>query len=231
MRCRRLSLRVALMAMATFGAVSAAAAADDWKDALAAALKSRYVVTTRSWTGHVERPGTVLVIQKEGLMADRPKVAMKPTVIRNGTIEGTGGGGLVLGLGGRALKTGDHVYVFDIRVKDDAVIMIIATVDTVDVATRGSTRASTQEAALSFAYDPAALRTASADQVAEAISPWLRTETETSASKTVALGQTMDDVKKALGTPEKIVDLGAKVVYVYRDMKIVFKDGKVADVQ
>ncbi len=231
MRWQRMPAAIAVALVTLFGASSVAAAGDDWKENLAAALKSRYVITTRSWTGHVERPGTVLVIQKEGLRADRPKVAMKPTVIRNGTIEGTGGGGLVLGLGGRALKTGDHVYIFDIRVKDDAVVMIIGTVDTVDVVARGSTRASIQEAALSFAYDPAILQTTSPDQVASAISPWLRTEEETSASKTVALGQSMDDVKKALGAPEKIVNLGAKVVYIYRDMKIVFQDGKVADVQ
>ena len=36
---------------------------------------------------------------------------------------------------------------------------------------------------------------------------------------------------KILGNPNKIVDLGAKQTYVYSDMKIVFKDGVVADVQ
>jgi len=29
----------------------------------------------------------------------------------------------------------------------------------------------------------------------------------------------------------KIVNLGAKKIYVYKDMKVTFKDGKVSDVQ
>ena len=42
---------------------------------------------------------------------------------------------------------------------------------------------------------------------------------------------TTDEVKTSLGNPGKIVDLGAKQIYVYPDMKIVFVDGKVSDVQ
>jgi hypothetical protein len=50
-------------------------------------------------------------------------------------------------------------------------------------------------------------------------------------SKTVKLGMSTDEVKKTLGNPDKIVDLGAKQVYIYKDMKIVFIDSKVSDVQ
>ena len=35
----------------------------------------------------------------------------------------------------------------------------------------------------------------------------------------------------ALGQPEKIVDLGAKKIYVYKDLKITFLKGKVSDVE
>lgn len=34
-----------------------------------------------------------------------------------------------------------------------------------------------------------------------------------------------------MGKPETIVKLGAKMTYVYKTMKIIFQDGKVADVQ
>lgn len=44
-------------------------------------------------------------------------------------------------------------------------------------------------------------------------------------------GQSIDDVTAALGQPTKIVNLGAKKIYVYKDLKITFKDGKVSDVQ
>jgi len=50
-------------------------------------------------------------------------------------------------------------------------------------------------------------------------------------SKTVKLGMSADDVKQSLGNPDKIVDLGAKLVFIYRDMKVILIDGKVSDVQ
>jgi len=47
----------------------------------------------------------------------------------------------------------------------------------------------------------------------------------------IAMGQSIDDVVAALGQPIRIVDLATKKIYVYKDMKITFKDGKVSDVQ
>ncbi len=41
-------------------------------------------------------------------------------------------------------------------------------------------------------------------------------------SKTIKLGMSPDEVKKSLGNPDKIVDLGPKQVYIYKDMKVVF---------
>lgn len=49
--------------------------------------------------------------------------------------------------------------------------------------------------------------------------------------KTVSLGQSIDEVTTNLGPPKSIVDLGAKKIYVYPDMKIIFNSGKVSDVQ
>ena len=44
-------------------------------------------------------------------------------------------------------------------------------------------------------------------------------------------GQTPDQVKAAIGVPDKIVNLGAKQIYVYKDIKVTFINGKVSDVQ
>ena len=44
-------------------------------------------------------------------------------------------------------------------------------------------------------------------------------------------GQTPAQVKAALGEPEKIVNLGAKQIYVYKDLKVTFLNGKVSDVE
>ncbi len=49
--------------------------------------------------------------------------------------------------------------------------------------------------------------------------------------QTIQLGQTIDQVVAALGKPDKDVKLGSKEIYVYKDLKVTFKDGKVSDVQ
>jgi hypothetical protein len=51
------------------------------------------------------------------------------------------------------------------------------------------------------------------------------------APASVELGQTPDQVQAAMGTPTRVANLGAKVIYYYNGMKVVFQDGKVADVQ
>jgi hypothetical protein len=47
----------------------------------------------------------------------------------------------------------------------------------------------------------------------------------------INLGQSIDEVTTALGQPTSVVNLGAKTIYVYKDVKIIFKGGKVSDVQ
>jgi len=39
------------------------------------------------------------------------------------------------------------------------------------------------------------------------------------------------EVESISGKPDKIIDLGAKKIYVYKDLKITFTDGRVSDVQ
>ena len=52
-----------------------------------------------------------------------------------------------------------------------------------------------------------------------------------SGPKTISMGQTPDQVVAILGQPSKIIDLGSKKTYIYSDMRVIFVDGKVADVQ
>jgi hypothetical protein len=51
------------------------------------------------------------------------------------------------------------------------------------------------------------------------------------APKKIALGQTLDEVKANFGDPEQILDLGTKVIYKYKDLKVTFLKGKVTDVE
>ncbi len=46
-----------------------------------------------------------------------------------------------------------------------------------------------------------------------------------------AMGKSIDEVTAVYGQPKNIINLGPKKVYIYPDMKITFKDGKVNDVQ
>jgi hypothetical protein len=48
---------------------------------------------------------------------------------------------------------------------------------------------------------------------------------------TISMGMTIAEVERALGQPKNTVDLGAKKIYVYKDLKITFLRGKVSDVQ
>jgi len=51
------------------------------------------------------------------------------------------------------------------------------------------------------------------------------------APQSVSLGMTIDQVVGLLGQPAMVGDLGSKKIYKYKDLKISFKDGKVADVE
>ena len=44
-------------------------------------------------------------------------------------------------------------------------------------------------------------------------------------------GQTPDQVKAVLGQPDKIVNFGSKQIFIYKDLKVTFLNGKVFDVQ
>ena len=48
---------------------------------------------------------------------------------------------------------------------------------------------------------------------------------------TIQLGQTEDEVVGMIGQPEKKIALGSKEIFVYKDIKVTFIGGKVADVQ
>ena len=49
--------------------------------------------------------------------------------------------------------------------------------------------------------------------------------------QTIQMGMTTDQVQGALGQPAKVVNLGPKQIYVYKDLKVTFFNGKVVDVQ
>ena len=48
---------------------------------------------------------------------------------------------------------------------------------------------------------------------------------------TITLGMTPAQVEAALGRPRSTADLGAKTIYLYKDLKVTFLNGRVSDVQ
>jgi hypothetical protein len=51
------------------------------------------------------------------------------------------------------------------------------------------------------------------------------------APVSISLGQSTAEVTAAMGQPQKSYNVGPKTIYVYKDLKITFMNGKVADVQ
>ncbi len=70
-----------------------------------------------------------------------------------------------------------------------------------------------------------------AGQAQDASGPSAAAAAPAAAPAEIGIGQTIEQVTAILGKPKSIVDLGAKKIYVYSDMKIIFNGGKVTDVQ
>jgi hypothetical protein len=206
-------------------------------DALKAALETKYQLTK---TGidrvRITQPGTVFILQKEGISGD---LSSDATFLNNKVQDGqiAQASGFMAAMQNkktsRNLKPGDKVYLFRLDIKDDQVWFFVITADTFDVNVQGSTRQIRYKAQLSFELGKEFMATATPEAVEKAIEAVVMPESEVKAAstKSVDLGQTPAQVEDAMGRPDKIVHLGAKMIYVYKDMKIVFVDEKVSDVQ
>ena len=51
------------------------------------------------------------------------------------------------------------------------------------------------------------------------------------SAPSIGVGSSIDDVVAAWGLPLRSADLGGKKIYIYKDVKVTFQDGKVIDVQ
>jgi hypothetical protein len=69
------------------------------------------------------------------------------------------------------------------------------------------------------------------NQQASQQAPAQQQQEQQAEPQTIQLGMSPDQVQGALGKPDKIFNLGAKQIYVYKDVKVTFLNGKVSDVQ
>jgi hypothetical protein len=203
----------------------------------------------------VVEQGTVLVIQKGGILGSMPNYpSVAPAVFKDGELHGPNA--FTIGLAGpnsRQLPVGEKVYVFklDINVKGDKIVFSIIECD----ACNGAQQPSSYKSAIVFQFPKGYLASADAGQVRDVIASVLGPADDQGGGNgggggggaqqqgggggnqqqaqpaTIEPGQTIDQVVGAMGQPEKIVNLGKKQIYLYKDLKITFVDGKVSDVQ
>lgn len=215
--------------------------ADDpaaWKKTLKADIDSTWTISKLSLDRlRVTDPGTLFVIKQNGITGDLADDAtFSETRVENGRVFAEKGLGAIIKnkRTSRVFKVGENVYVWKTAVKDDAVWLYLVSSETLPVAERGGrTLQNRYKALVEFKFSKEWLPTAESAEIKRAITDILMpvTDAQAAATKTISLGQTMREVQSVLGTPDKIVNLGPKVTYVYKDMKVIFLDGKVADVQ
>jgi len=227
------------------------------RDEAVSTVTARYRITTPAFFGGFSEIGSVLTPRREGLRANRPGKAFKPNVVKNRRLAVAGGGDLPLGgVHDGALKPGERLHLYGIRTGNDYVQLDLYTVATYVVPGSGTRGPTPLQASVRFQYD-GGLAGVTAQQLLDDIGEWLAAEGEPRpaavesrpadqprpaavpaepraagrATSTIRLGQTQEEVTAILGPPEKQVLLGAKTIFVYRDVKVVFVDGKVTDAE
>jgi hypothetical protein len=214
-------------------------------------LRSQYVLTQG---GHSSKaPGTVILIQHEDLNAG-PNVATVwyLNVFKDGQRKRGGMREAIYQSGGtlRTVQVGERFYISKIEVKDNALNFFLVACDP----SGGKTGVSFQfakgyQTSLAFPDIQQAIgqvftiegQNQNAQPAEVATQPVAQPAPEPAARQAppapqaeptrIGLGQTTEQVLAAMGKPEKIVNLGEKQIYMYKDLKITFMSGKVSDVQ
>ncbi len=208
--------------------------------AMREALIADYPLTKVGMTGlaqfdytRITQPGAILAVRVPGIYADlaNTKNVIINTNLTNGQL--TQATGFAAAFGGntghsRTRNPQEKVYVTMITVRKDSVLMELLTTD---VTTLGDGQGTRYRAELNIKLPN--LDTMTPEDVKKTIDTVIADPATASAveSKTIKLGMSPDEVKKSLGNPDKIVDLGPKQVYIYKDMKVVFLNSQVSDVQ
>jgi hypothetical protein len=70
-----------------------------------------------------------------------------------------------------------------------------------------------------------------AQQVASATGPSADAAPASAPTQVDLTGKTPDQVKAIMGQPVRVFNKGVEIDYIYKDLKIIFKNGKVVDEQ
>lgn len=220
---------------------------------LAEQLKAQYKVSKRAADSSgvsVVEAGTILSIQKGGILGVPPaSVAIAPATFKDGDLHPPGAGArMFIGNNTRLLQVGEMVYLLklDVNTKGDKISFMIQECDSCNQFTQPSG----YKSQVTFQFPKGYLETANvldiedtiskvftivdsnnqqqsaqaAPEPAAAVSPVQQTQN-------IRVGQTPAEVEAALGKPETIATAGSKQIYKYKDLKVIFIDGKVSDIQ
>jgi len=203
--------------------------------------------------------GAILVVQKGGILGVPPaNVTMGTSVYKDGDLkQPSAGQRMFLGNQTRFLQAGEKVYVqkVEVNLKADKIQFVIVECDSCN----GVNQPSLYKGVVSFEFAKGSLATADPMHVEDTISEVLALDNgnggqqnqEQNAQQpqqdpqqappqqqapppepaSIQMGMTVDQVEAALGPPEKKVNLGAKIIYVYKDLKVTFTNGQVTDAQ
>lgn len=192
-------------------------------------LKSAYELTKMQFADptKVRTAGAVYVVAADGVLASPVTAGTTGSItyVRAGKAGSTPDGGAGSALNSllgrrppntRTLERGERVYVTEMRDTREGLVVGLLTVGTRE---SGAARRDAQyEATIVFQSGgrrfPDAATAADLKRVVDA---YLVSEAEASAPKRLALGQTREEVEKAMGKPKTIVDLGSKTIYTYPD--------------
>jgi hypothetical protein len=253
-----LLIKSGTMILAGVFAMSVAGAQTAPAPSLAEQLKAQYKVTrtgSDSTGFSILEPGIVLVVQKGGILGVPPDNAtMAAATYKGGDLHPPGAvSRMILGKITRYFQVGERVYVrkVDVNQKNDKITFAIFECDFCN----GFTQPSSFKSEVTFEFPKGYLGTAEIAQVGDVINQVLSIDTGTDSTQqqqvppvqqtlpvqgnqvaqvqpqTIQLGQTVDEVVGILGQPVTIVNLGSKVIYSYKDLKITFTNGRVSDVQ
>jgi hypothetical protein len=246
---------LAVAAMAAFLSVSVAGGqAPTLQEQLSAQYKPVKMGSDSGGVAVVE-PGTLLAVQKGGVLSVPWKaLALCPAKFQDNSLHPSAGfcAGMVKSVS-KYYQKGDKVYPVKIDVNLDKA-KISFTVVACD-SCNGVNPPTSMKGEVVFQFAKGYLEKASAGEIEDAIGQVFSIsnddqqaqggdanaqqgppqaappEPQQAEPQTVQLGMTTDQVQSALGKPEKIFNVGAKQIYVYKDVKVTFLNGKVSDVQ
>lgn len=201
----------------------------------------------------VATAGTVLVLHKDSLLMCSMEAKTPPTnTYKNGAISMGFGANMAwtmalsaanqqpANIPQRKFVSGEKFWVADYVVKDDGVVFQFYSDPFDNVRYYGQLKFPVSKGAFPPADNmmktiaEVVTSDAATQESAPADSPAPQSQAgraPAQAPKTIALGQTKDEVVAILGQPQKMVNLGAKEMYYYPDMKVIFTNGKVSDVR